>query len=392
MSPPFNHNATFQDEATGPQPNYLRAYGPFIPPFQVENATPDLAFDYNPEQQFTWDNMMVPSYQTGPPSAGSPFTIPGAHGQFVFDWPLAPTAATQCVALPDDNGCGLDHPSPFAPLSPPSRTTTTTSSVALAPADMMSSEILSELHNWSDERLIDILARLLIHPQALPIQLVREVNYRLQGQRGPPEPDLRAQLRGWGVECEGPSSTNGINPGQRKRRRDIEDDETGDRAVAQRGKTQELPVRRTLAREFNKSKPGHRALEMEPLVAPPQGVLPTLSPGPIVTGATPGSLERDQAWTEGRGRIIEDRHEEEETDRERWGRLMKREDGVWKCMGCGGKRFSDRSTLQRHCKSLAHSKKRDMRKCRYCEKKFPRSSSVKRHEMAKHPQVDDGAM
>jgi len=247
-------------------------------------------------------------------------------------------------------------------------------------------EIISELHNWSDERITDILKGMLIYAQALPTQWVREVNYRLQRQRGPPEPDLRAQLR------EGPSSTNDINAGRRKRRRPIEDDETGDRAAAQRGKTQELPVRRTPDRKQMESKPGHRALGMEALVVPPQGVSPTRSLGPVITGAIPGPLERDEAWTEGRGGIIEDPHDDEETDKERWERLMKREDGVWKCMGCGGKPFADRSTLQRHCKSLAHGKKRDMRKCPQCDNEYARWSGVNRHMREKHSQVGDGAI
>src|SRR5712672_4098785 len=131
-----------------------------------------------------------------------------------FGWPSPPTTAPQYVALPNDDGCGLGHPSPITPLSPPSRTTTATaSSVALDPVDMTGFEILSELHKWSDERITDILEGMLIYAQALPTQWAREVNNRFQRQRGPPEPDLRAQLR------EGPSLTNDINPGQRKRKR-----------------------------------------------------------------------------------------------------------------------------------------------------------------------------
>jgi len=303
---------------------------------------------------------------------------------------LAPTAATQRVAPPSDDECGLGHPSPFTPLTPPSRMTTeTASSVAPAP-DMMSIEIPSEPHDWSDETFTNIWAGMLIYAEALPTQWATEVNYRLQRQRSQPEPDLRAQLSSWGAKRECPSSTNGVNQRPRKKRKPI-DDETRDRAVAER-ETQELPVRRTLARKWKTSEPGHRALGMEALVVPPQGVSHTPAPGPVVTGATPGLLEREEAWTVGRGGFVEDPHDKLETDEERWERLMKREGDVWTCKGCGGRRFADRNTLQKHCKSLSHGKERDMRKCPQCEKRYASWKGVKRHMREKHSQVGDGAM
>jgi len=288
--------------------------------------------------------------------------------------------------LPDDlrvygpwrTSDGPEHLPPITPLSHPSRTTTATSlPVALAPADMVNIEIPSDLDNWSDERFTDIRERMLTYVQTLPMQWAREVNHRFQRQRGPPEPD--PQLR------KGPSSTNAINRGPRKRRKLIEDDETGDKAATQKGETQELPVRRTPRNKLLTSKPGHCALGIEALAVPLQGVCLTRSLGAVETGAIPGPRERDQACTEGRGVIMEDPHEEEETDKERWGRLMKREDGVWECMGCGGRRFFNRSTLWRHCKSsLVHRKKRDTQKCPHCEKRYTRWSGVKRHMMEKH--------
>ncbi|KAI0247109.1 hypothetical protein BJV78DRAFT_1248504, partial [Lactifluus subvellereus] len=58
---------------------------------------------------------------------------------------------------------------------------------------------------------------------------------------------------------------------------------------------------------------------------------------------------------------------------------MRKVDGVWTCVGCNGRRFFDRCTLQRHCKSAAHNKARDMRNCPHCPKRYLRQSSVNRH-------------
>jgi hypothetical protein len=81
---------------------------------------------------------------------------------------------------------------------------------------------------------------------------------------------------------------------------------------------------------------------------------------------------------------IEDPHDENETDRQRWARLMLKENGEWKCMGCGGRVFSDRCTLQRHCRSGIHGKQRDWRKCPLCPNKYQRQSGVTRHMKLKH--------
>jgi hypothetical protein len=101
-----------------------------------------------------------------------------------------------------------------------------------------------------------------------------------------------------------------------------------------------------------------------------------------------------QAWTEGSADASasgetkgnEDAHDEEETDEERWRRLMHFENGTWMCMGCDGKSFSDRCTLQRHCKSSLHAKERDYRGCPYCPQEYLRSSNVNRHIKSKHPE------
>ena len=85
---------------------------------------------------------------------------------------------------------------------------------------------------------------------------------------------------------------------------------------------------------------------------------------------------------------IEDAHDEEETDKEGWERLMLHTDGVWRCVGCGGQAFSDRCTLQRHCKSAVHGKQRDKRKCPFCPKEYQRLGHLKRHMDKKH----EGAM
>jgi hypothetical protein len=87
---------------------------------------------------------------------------------------------------------------------------------------------------------------------------------------------------------------------------------------------------------------------METLVAT-QGVSSSLALGPTIAGATPGSHEfASQASTEGTGGKgdpqekvgTEDAHDEEETDMEKWERLMYHADGVWRCAGWGGRAFS----------------------------------------------------
>ena len=215
-------------------------------------------------------------------------------------------------------------------------------------------------------------------------------------RRDPPDEDVEADSCGLGSES---GHTGVVNQGDarntKKRRRTTDDEETGVRVAAQWDSSRALPVRRTPAGVNEKSKLGH-GLNMASLVVPLQGVSLPLAPGPTITGATLGSYEYvSQAWTEGRvdesgsgetmAMGIEDAHDEGETDKERWRRLMRYEDGRWICVGCGGKPFFDRCTLQRHCKSSLHSKARDFRRCLFCPKAYLRSSHVRRHIREKHP-------
>jgi len=213
---------------------------------------------------------------------------------------------------------------------------------------------------------------------------------------GPPDKDMEADARGWGFESRHPGVVNqGDARNMKKRRRTTDDEETGVGAAAQWDESRELPVRRTPARLEEKSKLGQHGLNVETLVAPLQGVSLPLAPGPTITGATPGTYEYvSQAWSEGSEDESEsgetmgigDAHDEAETDKERWRRLTRYENGRWICVGCGGKPFSDRCTLQRHCKSSVHSKARDVRRCLFCPKEYLRSSNVRRHIREKHPE------
>lgn len=203
-----------------------------------------------------------------------------------------------------------------------------------------------------------------------------------------PDPDLGAEPSQWMANSE---DRDGADPQPRRTKRRktaIEEGETGDRPAAQRGETQEPRVWGTPAIANDTSKLGSQGLTSETQVVPSQGVYHPLSPGPTVTEATPGPTElRDQAWTEGGQRIsagTEDAHNEEETDKQRWERLMYREEGRWRCRGCDGKPFSDRSTLQRHCRSSAHVKQRDLRQCPQCPKVYKRLSGLNRHLKEKH--------
>jgi len=173
----------------------------------------------------------------------------------------------------------------------------------------------------------------------------------------------------------------------------MKDNETGDRTGAQSSDTQELPIRRSPVLVETVSKLSHGGLGMETLVVLPQGVSPLLSLGATITDATFGPhQDADQAWTKRRVSGsdaqeevgIEDAHDEEESDKERWARLMLYEDGKWRCNGCGGKVFSDRCTLQRHCSSAVHGKQRDWRKCPLCPKQYRNLRGVRRHMKKKH--------
>jgi hypothetical protein len=132
----------------------------------------------------------------------------------------------------------------------------------------------------------------------------------------------------------------------------------------------------------DKSKLGQHGLNKETLVTPLQGVSLPLAPGPNIMGTTLGSYGyASQAWTE-----VREAHDDDETDRERWERLIGYEKGRWICIGCGGQPFSDRCTLQRHCKSSVHAKERDILGCPFCPKVYLRSSNVRRHIRSKHPE------
>ena len=168
----------------------------------------------------------------------------------------------------------------------------------------------------------------------------------------------------------------------KKRKITVEEGETGDWAATRRGKTREMSVRRTLAGMKNKSKLGMHGL-MRPLVVPSQGVYPPPPLGTTTEAALGPTESRDQAWNGGRQRT-EDAHDEDETDQERWKRLMRFEDGNWTCKECRDKTFSDRSGLQRHCRSSVHAKERDVRHCPHCPNKYTRRSGLIRHIKKEH--------
>jgi rubrerythrin len=242
----------------------------------------------------------------------------------------------------------------------------------------------SGLQEWAE-----ITANRIANDPEFQEELLRGSDYSLKRLRTP-EPDLGAGPSQWTAESEDPDGSD-LHSRRTKRRRTIEEGETGDRAAAQRGETQEPRVRRTPANQNDTSKLGNQGLRSETHVVPSQGVYRPLSLGPAITEATLGPTElRDQAWREGgQGisevtEVTEDAHDEEETDEERWARLMYREGGRWRCRGCDGRAFSDRSTLQRHCRSSAHAKQRDMRKCPLCEKSYRRQSGLNRHLKVKH--------
>ena len=212
-------------------------------------------------------------------------------------------------------------------------------------------------------------------------------------RQGPPNVDMEADPYEWIFESGHPGVINQRGAkNMEKLQRTANGEETGVRAAAQWDMSQEMSVRRTPGRVNEISKLGHGLNES--LVAPLQGVSHSLVPGPNIIGETLGSHEYvSQAWAEGSAdgsgsgetKGIEDAHDEEETDKERWKRLMRCKNGRWMCMGCGGKLFSDRSTLRRHCKSSLHAKQRDFRRCPLCPKKYLRSSHVNRHIRENHP-------
>ena len=229
--------------------------------------------------------------------------------------------------------------------------------------------------------------------RALGLQYQWESDIVSCKRQGPPNVDMEADPYEWIFESGHPGVINQRGAkNMEKLQRTANGEETGVRAAAQWDMSQEMSVRRTPGRVNEISKLGHGLNES--LVVPLQGVSHSLVPGPSIIGETLGSHEYvSQAWAEGSAdesgsgetKGIEDAHDEEETDKERWKRLMRCENRRWMCMGCGGKPFSDRSTLRRHCKSSLHAKERDLRRCPFCPKKYLRSSHVNRHIRENHP-------
>ena len=134
------------------------------------------------------------------------------------------------------------------------------------------------------------------------------------------------------------SSTNGVRGARRNDGGLIGGEETGVGAAAQWDESRELPVRRTpvLANKISKLGQG---LNTKSLVAPLQGVSYSPVPGSSIIGATMGPYENaSQAWTEGsedksgsgETKGVEDAHDNEETDKERWSRLMRYEEASGK--------------------------------------------------------------
>jgi Zinc finger, C2H2 type len=253
----------------------------------------------------------------------------------------------------------------------------------------------------SDEVFAQIAADIVADGLGLREKRKREANLVRGKRHGLPTPDMGQGPSGWEVERGDLSFANqGDARHVNKRRRITESEQTGVlQAAAQKGKTRELPVRGTPAQVNKISKLGRRGLNKEILVALPRGVSPLLELGPSMSSSTPKSHKYvPQAWVEQRESRsdieepvgTEDVHDEEESDKQRWARLMLHEDGKWMCKGCGRRVFSDRCTLQRHCGSSVHQKLRDWRKCPLCPKQYIRQSNLNRHKDAKHPKEREG--
>ena len=214
-------------------------------------------------------------------------------------------------------------------------------------------------------------------------ELERTCNNSIRKRRRSPEPDPGAGSSQCTVASDGRGREDPTRTTRTKRRR-----ETGDRAATQTGETQEQRVGRAPEGVKNKSKLGTQGLAgRRTLVSPLQGVYSPLPPGSTTSEATLGSTEsRNQAWNEG-GQRMEDAHDEEETDRARWERLIYREGEKLKCRECNGKEFRDSSSSHRHCRTSVHAKKRDIRKCPHCTKGYLRKSGLNRHIKEKHKEV-----
>jgi len=192
----------------------------------------------------------------------------------------------------------------------------------------------------SDEVFAQIAAGIIAFGLRLREKREREANLVCRKRHGPPTPDLGPGPSEWEVDRGDPSVANqGDARHVNKRRRIVESEQTGVRlAAAQKGETRELPVRGTPGQVEEISKLGRRGLDMEILVALPRGVSPLLELGPSMSGRTPKSHEHmPRAWVEPResGSNMEepvgteDVHDEGESDKKRWARLMLQEDGKW---------------------------------------------------------------
>jgi hypothetical protein len=268
-------------------------------------------------------------------------------------------------------------------------------SAASSWAEITGSEDSSELQ-VSDEVFAQIAGDIVAYGLALREQWKREASLVPSKRHDPPGLDLGEGPSGWGIEGHDLGDAGQGVPRTTKKRRIMDDEAAGVKRATQRAGNQGLPVRWTPTSTEEISEPGHRTLGIETLVVPLQGVSPPHQPGPSIARANPGSHGyASQAWTkerEGGSDVeetagIEDAHDEKESDKDRWARLMKYDEKIkkWRCLGCKAKPFSDRSTLQRHCRSSAHEKERDRRQCPLCPENYLRQSNLNRHMEVKHP-------
>jgi hypothetical protein len=136
-----------------------------------------------------------------------------------------------------------------------------------------------------------------------------------------------------------------------------------------------------------KSRPGRHELEVPVETGPPElGLSHSYAMGSAPMESASGNP--GQAWEEGGGSLsgsVEDHQDEAEMLA--W--LMVRVDGSWRCRGCGGRKFYDRSTLRRHCRKK-HSSNPDVKVCPYCGKRYARQCGVNRHIKQKHGQSGVG--
>jgi Zinc finger, C2H2 type len=143
----------------------------------------------------------------------------------------------------------------------------------------------------------------------------------------------------------------------------------------------------TPRRLTEKSKLGRHELEVPVETGPPGlGFSRSYAMGPTPMGSASGNP--GQAWEEGGG-SLRGSMESPQDEAEMLARLMVRVKGSWRCAGCNGKEFYDRSTLKRHCRSR-HSNNPGMKDCPYCDKSYSRQYGVNRHIKKKHGQSGVG--